>query len=515
MPNIHPYKKSEFLSQIKEIVICAITICSLFSNKIIAQSNHTKEDRKALFDYIVDKTIEREAFSPIKNETLELDFKKQAPELEKEFIKASSDIELYRALVKLSNLRKDRHLDVRPLEDGLNVVDSYSYAPIKFAPDFSCLDTLVFFVSELAINYDFTNYRTLPQIGDIIISINDFPIKKYFQLMEPHLRYSTFNGLKWSFATSLTQKRSILDKSLYHDQLKLELLSNNGKKYSIELPYYNYNVNEWKKREIKGFKKIFDTRTYALYLPEDNKKVILLDWHRFSWSILEDIDSLMNFSINNTLLDQNVIVDATHSGGGSNGAVIISKIVTKPFKTTFGNVKCCDVTPLFPEEFGYKNRTEEWLYNDVIIECAEGKEYANSVPFKLAHLPKESDGILQPSKIHFTGKLVCLFSSTGGSHLDQFAAMIIDNELGYTIGMPTGGYSNTWEWEEDLVFPTTNKKVANYMWSIGHTIRPNGEILEGNPAIPEKEVLLSRENFRTYYNDLIDMAIDYLSEQTE
>ena len=64
---------------------------------------------------------------------------------------------------------------------------------------------------------------------------------------------------------------------------------------------------------------------------------------------------------------------------------------------------------------------------------------------------------MKPAEVHFTGKLIAFFGPWGGSHLSQFSAMIYDNNLGHTMGMPDGGYSNTWEWEEDLIFPISKK----------------------------------------------------------
>ena len=42
------------------------------------------------------------------------------------------------------------------------------------------------------------------------------------------------------------------------------------------------------------------------------------------------------------------------------------------------------------------------------------------------------------------------------------------------------------------------------MYSIGHTIRPNGEVLEGNPAALDAWVPLTAENVETYYPVLLD-----------
>ena len=97
--------------------------------------------------------------------------------------------------------------------------------------------------------------------------------------------------------------------------------------------------------------------------------------------------------------------------------------------------------------------------------------------------------------------------------MDQFASIVSDNALGYTIGMPTGGYSNTWEWEETLRFPTTGAPLVEYMWSIGHTFRPNGEILEGNPAAVQEYVPLTRDNFEIYHEELLGRAYKYLESQ--
>jgi len=152
----------------------------------------------------------------------------------------------------------------------------------------------------------------------------------------------------------------------------------------------------------------------------------------------------------------------------------------------------------------------EWLENDVLQGINDDQDYSNNVPFKLAHAPKYSDGILNPAEVHFRGKFICFFGPHGGSHLDQFASIIIDNKLGYTLGMPCGGYSNTWEWEETLIFPLSKKPVARFMWSIGHTIRPNGEILEGNPAQIDEYIPLTKDNYINYYKILLGKAFHYL-----
>ena len=46
--------------------------------------------------------------------------------------------------------------------------------------------------------------------------------------------------------------------------------------------------------------------------------------------------------------------------------------------------------------------------------------------------------------------------------------------------------------------------------SIGHTIRPNGEILEGNPAQVAEFIPVTRDNYESYYQLLLARTLEYL-----
>ena len=231
----------------------------------------------------------------------------------------------------------------------------------------------------------------------------------------------------------------------------------------------------------------------------------------------------MEFAQREQILHYDVIIDVTDSGGGSWGAYAIQRLVDRPFRTTFGNVRLSDAgisrirryqdrRPDYsqPDIFGL-NLSGSWLIDWARTDARQAilrrDEYTPPVPFKLAHLPKDSDGILQPAPVHFMGRVALISGPRGGSHLDQFVAMFADNDLAVVIGMPTGGFSNTWEHVELLDFPGSRRPVAEFMWSIGHTIRPNGEVLEGNPAWPDIYIPLTRDNFRNYRQILFEEAI--------
>jgi hypothetical protein len=261
----------------------------------------------------------------------------------------------------------------------------------------------------------------------------------------------------------------------------------------------------------------FSTETYDLYLHTGGRDVVLLQWHGFQSTLEEDVDQLVTYAEANGLLGHALIVDATGSRGGSDGAYALQRMTGRAFSVTFGNLRLSDVFPDFVDSIRARGDTSatgtrllSWLEGPVTDAYLAGDAYSEDVPFKLADLPADSDGVLEPAPVHFEGPLVAFFGPEGGSHLDQFSAMIADNDLGYTIGMPTGGYSNTWEWTETVTMPGTDRPLVDFMWSIGQTIRPNGEVLEGNPADVDERVPPTAENWGGYHALLLERAYAYL-----
>lgn len=515
--------------------------------RLPAADPSTPEDRAALFDYIYAKTMAREAFSPIKNERLGLDIEREMLRYRDEMIAADTDEKLYYALLKLSNVRKDRHLSIALVPGGISLPnttgiqmenypsseDAIPHAPVRFAVDFGTPDAYFFFLSDYTT--DIAQYvpTNPPEIGDALVAINGWPIGEYFQAIEPFHRYSTVNGLWWKAAEWLTQKSFQFPPSFYREDVVYTLQRRSGEEYELALPYVEPASLTWEEhgaRTYPGFALAYDAETFNLYRHE-SKPVLLLSWYGFREFLVEDIDHLVAWAAENDFLHYNLIFDGTRSRGGSKGAYAVQRLSPRRFKTTFGNLRISDVVPAFieikqgefvqglvednsvAETLDDGSRLIDWLSSDVADAARAGRPYSDNVPFKLAHAPKDSDGMLEPARVHFRGDMVGLFSPYGGSHLDQFASILIDNDLAYTIGMPAGGYSNTWEWEETLYFPISGKPVVRYMWSIGHTIRPNGEILEGNPALVDEYVPVTRDNYPRYYPTLIERALTHFGLQ--
>ena len=50
----------------------------------------------------------------------------------------------------------------------------------------------------------------------------------------------------------------------------------------------------------------------------------------------------MEYAEREQILDYDMIIDVTFSGGGSRGAYAIQRLVDQPFRVTFGNVRLSD-----------------------------------------------------------------------------------------------------------------------------------------------------------------------------
>jgi hypothetical protein len=502
----------------------------------------TPELRGALFDSILAWTADRAAFSPAKNAALGFEPLEAMASLRDEVVNADSEEALFYALLRLSNARRDRHLSVYLVPGGLTLTDeaglpawdrerppSPTPAPVRIQPDYG-QDGAAYFIADVAQGVDFP--AGAPSLGDRIASVNGMSVAEFETATMPYIRHSSIVGFRWKLAEAMTLNTALFPPEFRRQELALELESADGTRTEYALPFVDGADLEWTgwaEPSYPGFTQIWSTPTYDLYLPEDAGRLVLLRWHRFSASLIADVDRLMEFAQEEQLLDRAVLFDATRSGGGSLGPYAVQRIQPRPFKTTFGTLQISDVIEPFVAERqeAFRNRRVydgegpevvddgtwlmDWLENVVLDDLAAGREVTDPVPFKSAHAPKDSDGILQPAPVHFRGPLVVLSGPNGGSHLDQFISIVGDNQLGPIIGMPPGGYSNTWEWEQILTYPGTDQPVVGFMWNIGHTIRPNGEILEGNPAQVTHPLPLTAGNAGEYYDILLAEALRYLA----
>ncbi|MEL7147043.1 MAG: hypothetical protein AAFO69_11790, partial [Bacteroidota bacterium] len=405
----------------------------------------------------------------------------------------------------LSTLRQDAHLTIRKVSGGLDYNRNAVVSPIKFTPDFSG-KLHHFFVSDTAKNID---VGQTVEITDQLVAVNDIPIAAYIAKLQPFMIHSTENNLRWKLARYLTLRYDLFDESLYNgDTIRYQLQKSDGTRYTAAVGYASPGAIKWQgngKPDFKGFSKVMQRQNFNLYVSDNKPTVLLIDWRDLEWQLGRDLRALMRYTRKHDLLGHDVIFYAPFSSGGRGSPKVVRRLTGKAFKTTFGNLRVSDLTNRFAAN--RKGKIKKWVDKAV----SEGSDYTSNEPFKLRYFKAGSTGIMKPAKKHFSGKVVGVFSSLGGSNLDQMAAMIIDNQLMPTIGYPTGGFSNTWELHEVIRCPDSGEKLVRYYWTVGHTIRPNGEVLEGNPAIPGELIPLTRQNYPQYWEKLIDRALQILA----
>ena len=505
--------------------------------------------RAALFDTIMAQTERREAWSPLKEAAMQYSPLDEMAALGDDVVAANTEEELYYALVRLSNARRDHHLEVTPVDGGLRIGEGPALqAPLRVLGDFTSLDHPEFFVSAIdtdawmaAEGGGWEATGGIPELGDRIVGVDGRTIPEFIAAFEVYIPYSSKHGKLWDLASIMTHRDPLAVPPWLYDAeggLEMELERPSGEVYSTTVPYLeasDVSLPFADSPMYPGFTTVLAQQNFDVLLPDDGQPLVLIRWLDFEEELVQDIADLMALAEDRDLLGHTLIIDVTDSSGGSGGAYAVQRLVSRPFSTTFGNIRLSDagirwvedriargIDEDAPELFGMDPSGRwlvEWLETDVRAAIERGDEYTAAVPFKSAHLPSDSDGILQPAPVHFTGPIAILGGPRGGSHLDQFVSMFADNGLARTVGMPTGGYSNTWEASEVLRMPGVasddgsgeGQPIATFMWNIGHTLRPTGDILEGNAVEPELYIPLTRANFRTYHQELLQEALRLLT----
>ena len=481
--------------------VILLVILMILGRSTIQAQCLTADGREALFEELLQKSKDREAWSPHKPINGYEAFEKAAQPLREQFREADTDQKLARAIYLLSNLRQDAHLSIKKVNGGLNFQRGVAYAPIRFAPDFS-KPLHHFFVSDTAKE---SPLSSSVEVTDRLLAVNGISIEVYVSELQPFVIHSTENNLRWKLARYLAAQHLLVEPSLYTgDSVTYTLQKSNGLSYNVTAPYLVGKKIEWQgigQPAYNGFHKVMQRQNFRLHLSDGKPDIVLIDWRDLEGRLKSDLRALMRYAKRNDLQDKDVIFYAPFSSGGRGSPRVVRRLTGRRFKTTYGNLRISDLTVKYADY--RKGKIKKWVDRAV----REGWDYTSNEPFKLRYFKAGSDGIMKPAGRHFRGKVVGVFSSLGGSNLDQLAAMVIDNQLMPTIGYPTGGYSNTWELSEIIKCPDSGQKLLRYYWTVGHTIRPNGEILEGNPAAPDELMLLTRQNYPVYWESLIQRAV--------
>ncbi len=436
-----------------------LIISSPFGLGSVAESNTTKfddnlefdpgneEDREALFDYLVEITMERDAFASLtehpvyREHPAGIDVVAEMKEHKDDLIEADNDKDMWLALWKMSNIRKDRHLRVYETDDGLEVPEELQEdlrAPIRFRTDYSDEEERFLFVRDMGTDID-DYVDEVPEPGDRLVSINGTDATEYIESYRIWHHASMEDPYWWEVANEITRTRDRVPHSKFYDEdlevLQLGLQRDDGTTYEIELPYYERGDVEWQgldEREYPGFSKVPELEgEYEafrnFYVSDDpDIPVVILDWARFDRDLLDGMVTLMDYAEENDLLDHHVIVDATRSGGGSNGAFVLARLQDEMFKTTGHNMKVSDLSeewvrnrlenweedPPDPAEGQNPVYEKEWAEKEAIPAFENDNYYTRTVPFKGVQ-PTWGDRFIKPADRHFTGGVTVWLNPPG------------------------------------------------------------------------------------------------------
>jgi hypothetical protein len=374
------------------------TILALLASAVALANPGTREDRAALFDYIVRATMERTAFAPKKpadigaawgageHVTMAEFVRREMLRYRDEMISADTDDALYYVLTKLSDARFDSHVrGVGLVEGGLRpamVLQTREYgtthAPIRFRPDYTNGAAMFFFVSDFAKNFVEYAPRT-PQIGDKLVAVNNRPIDQYVDELRRFVGYSSHRAVWWRMAMDVAERDPIrAPPFLYEgDRITFDLESRAGERYRLNLPYVKYESIDWAghddvygiaadrrakirtdpsfmSRSLQGrisldryndFERLFSRPAFDVY-ESKAKRVFVLQSHGFATdTIATDLDALLEHARKNDVLDYAVIFDLTRGAGGDLEEYTLQRLQSQPFKIIFGNLRISEITP--------------------------------------------------------------------------------------------------------------------------------------------------------------------------
>jgi len=186
----------------------------------------TVADREALYDFLVEATMEWDAFASLPNHPYYkrhpkgLDVAEEMEEYREELLAADTDEKMWFVLHKISNIRKDRHLQVTPVEGGLVVPDSLQVeleAPLVFKVDYSDLNDRFFFIADRGIGIEEIVQNRTPELGDRLRSVNGRTVEEYIEAIRPYQRYSSENHFWWHVGAEITRTSSHLPHSDFYD----------------------------------------------------------------------------------------------------------------------------------------------------------------------------------------------------------------------------------------------------------------------------------------------------------
>ena len=289
-------------------------------------------DLAALFDEIITKTEQREAFSAVKEANIGFSAIEDMKALRSELVSSETELDLWFALVKLSNARRDRHLHLIPVSGGLRPPERRPCvsAPIRVLPEHRDGDNPVFFVASVGEGID------SPQVGDVLLGVNGLPINEHIGAASQFLRHSTLPALHYGIARDLPRRIPSFPLDFYRESLHLTLERPLGQTYEVVLDYSEdcpsfFSPIMRSPDPYSGFVEVMDRQNFQLRL-DRAREIILLRWWEFDPEyLIQDMNDLTEYGEREEILDWNMVIDVTYSGGGHGAHTSYNDLWTNRF----------------------------------------------------------------------------------------------------------------------------------------------------------------------------------------
>lgn len=180
-------------------------------------------------------------------------------------------------------------MEVIPLAGGL-VVDATEYSSgLEFAPDFEQLDKRVFCVQRVADALAATD--VVPQVGDVLVSVNGQSAADFEGVAGPYLLYSTRNGRSWALARALGTQPAWWPTMEQGREFHYRLRNPERGEYEVRLKFLNAEDVRWPQlssRTFPGFSLSLSLLSFDLYRPAAGQNIVAFEWKAFGKDDLVD-----------------------------------------------------------------------------------------------------------------------------------------------------------------------------------------------------------------------------------
>lgn len=201
-------------------------------------------------------------------------------------------------------------------------------------------------------------------------------------------------------------------------------------------------------------------------------------------SVLEEFDTISLIMVLSEQPYNNLLIDVRDNTGGSINMRLVAYLARDNWKLPTRELV---YVPLLRQDNDYLqallSMVDSPMRKIILDQLARDPTATRSV--RLPFFCKTSnctvdEAVYPPDTSHKKFNVAVLSGPVCMSSCDQFVAMVKDNGIGKVLGLPSRGADSPMRAQK--AFSLKNGDKFSLIFSAGNGYRPNGELLEGNPA---------------------------------